>query len=159
MSAGPEDTHRLDRPPEHVVEDPRGQGAGAYSGAAGHDAAGAAGYGRGRGTDFAPGPGSSAVEQPETTVSHADPALADQLGGGSRERSAYGAAANSDFGREGRSIQSPKSQGPLGDRWDEDVPPRDPHEYGPEDAERWRAGNTEPLPATTSARPSRRMRQ
>ncbi len=134
--------------PTDYRHDLAGQGIGAYSGNSPHGEPGAGSYGGGRGTDYSPSEGSSLAEQPNETTSTPDPALADQMGAGSGERSAHDPRGAPDFGRKGRSINAPRSQGPLSELWDEDVPPKDPHAYDEEDAARWRAGREKPAAGT-----------
>lgn len=142
----PEDRQRLDRPPRDLREDPRGQGAGAYTSSPDGGEPAAGDYGGGRGTDYARSPdaGSSPDRQTPPSVSAPDPALEEQLGAGPEQRNAGGAAGGTDFGRTGRSVNNPPSQGPSGDRRDEHVEARDPPSYDEEGGERWRAGKAKP---------------
>lgn len=124
----PEDGHRLDRPPRDYREDPRGQEAGSYSGSSGDSQPGPGDYGGARGTDYGDSsPSGSAAEQAADPLSAPDPALMDQLGAGPRERPAHGARGEADFGRAGRSVNAPPSEGPLGELWEQSPETKDSH--------------------------------
>ncbi len=139
-----EDQQSVQQAPTDYRHDLGGQGAGSYSGSSPRRQPAAGNYGGGRGTDYSPSPGSSLAEQPDETTQGSAPALADQMGAGSLERSAHEPKGDPDFGRDGRSVNTPGSQGPLGKLWDEEAPAKDPHAYDDEDSARWRAGREKP---------------
>ena len=115
------DEHRLDRAPDTLREDPRSQGAGTYTGSPDD---------RTRAGALPNGDGNRESVETDRTES------------GSRERPAYGTRADDDFGRDGRSVNSPPSLGPLGDMDREEREPRerDPYAGGERAGERWRSG-------------------